>query len=264
MLESKINRWFQERKDMFVRDLVSQFLEAKIFFDGLYRYYKESGKIEFKDLDFWVSTEVKKGPLWRLKDDCHSLFRNTTSKVVLCEYLLDWTLGSIFHESMKLKEDVYQLEAYRPEYEKIEPGKFPEPDILDILKEYYIIVDKAQEDMAEEIERINFLFSKASQQLKKLLPNYSQNGLLVRFLLENEGLVAAVLGEGSLREIFTSMYQRGLSEAHYVAAKNYLGGGWYEEAAKNLEKALEINPDYIEVKEALAEIKKGRAQHTST
>ena len=96
------NQWFKERKDLFFKDLVHNFLESRIFFNDLYRHYKKTDTIPFERMDFWVGSETKQGPLWNLKDNCHKLFRKTGLKISLSEYLFDWTVGSIFHEAMKL------------------------------------------------------------------------------------------------------------------------------------------------------------------
>jgi len=73
------NRWFEERKDLFFRDLVHSFLEAKVFFDELYRHYRKHKTVPFERMQYWIGTETRKGPLWNLKDSCHLLFRIRTT-----------------------------------------------------------------------------------------------------------------------------------------------------------------------------------------
>ena len=246
------NRWFEERKDLFFRNLVHSFLESKIFFDDLYQYYKNNDTIVFERMDFWVGSEIKKGPLWNLKDNCHNIFRNSESKINLSEYLFDWTLGSIFHEGMKLKEDVYQLEVYLPSYNKIDTSKGPE-EIEEVLEEYFTVIDKATRNLDAEMESIKHLFLKAVERLKELLTNHSHNGLLVRFLLENKKLVEKALGRNSLKEIISSLYPDQPERAYSTAGKSCFNGGWFKEAKAYFKKALAMNPNCKDTKQHLKE-----------
>ncbi len=246
------NQWFEKRKDLFFRNLVHSFLESKIFFDDLYQYYKNNDTIVFERMDFWVGSEIKKGPLWNLKDNCHNIFRKSESKINLSEYLFDWTLGSIFHEGMKLKEDVYQLEVYLPSHDKIDTSKGAE-EIEEVLEEYFAVIDKATRNLDAEMESMKNLFLKAVGRLKELLANHAHNGLLVRFLLENKKLAEKALGRNSLEHIISSIYPDQPESAYFTAGKSCLKGGWFKEAKEYFKTALAINPDYTEAKKHLKE-----------
>ena len=252
------NRWFEQRKELFFKDLVYNFLQSKIFFDDLYQYYKKNNTIVFERMDFWVGNEINKGPLWNLKDNCHKLFRKSESKINLSEYLFDWTLGSIFHEGVKLKEDVYQLEVYLPSYDKIDTSKDAE-EIEETLEEYFSVIDKATRNLDAEMESIKYLFLKATERLDELLVNHADNGLLLRFLLGNKKLVEKSLGKNSLKDIISSLYPGKPESAYLTAGKSCLKGGWFKEAIKHLKKALEINPHYTEAKKCLKEAEQNLA-----
>jgi len=249
------NPWFEKRKDLFFKDLFHKFLESKIFFDDLYQYYKKNDTIPFEKMDYWVGNEIKKGPLWNLKDNSHRLFRKSEFKIRLSEYLFDWTLGSIFHESMKLKEDAYQLEVYMPTSDTIDKSENGEK-IEKVLKEYFTVIDKASKNLDAELKSINYLFSKAAERLKELLVNYANNGLLIRFLLENKRLVDKALGKNSLQEILSSLYPQQPEKIYFTAGKSYMKGGWFNDAIKYFKKALKINAQYSEAKKWLQEAEK--------
>lgn len=252
------NRWFEERKDLFFRNLIQSFLESKIFFDDLYQYYKKNDAIVFERMDFWVGTEIKKGPLWNLKDNSHNIFRKSESKINLSEYLFDWTLGSIFHEGMKLKEDVYQLEVYLPSTDKINTSEGAK-EIEEVLEEYFTVIDKATRNLDAEMKSIKDLFSKAVERLKELLTNHAHNGLLIRFLLENKKLVEKALGRNSLEEIISSLYPHQPECAYFTAGKSCLKGGWFKEAKEYFKKALEMNPTYNDATNYLKEVEQNLA-----
>ena len=248
------NKWFLERKDLFFTDLVHSFLESKILFDGLYEDYKQNKPVPFERMDNWIGTDTKKGPLWNLKDSCHKLFRKSNSKISLSEYLFDWTLGSVFHEGMKLKEDAYQLEAYLPSYDNIDSSKNTS-EIEEILREYRTVIDKATNNLEAEMESIHNLFLKAVERLQELLVNHAHNGLLIRFLLEHKPLVEKALGAKSLEHIIDSLYPQHPENAYCIAGKSYLNGGWLKEALHYFTKALEINPQHPEAKQHREEAK---------
>ena len=172
----------------------------------------------------------------------------------MSEYLFDWTLGSVFHEGMKLKEDSYQLEAYLPSYDKIDTSKNAS-EIEEILQEYRSIIDKATNNLNAEMESINTLFSKAVERLKELLINHAHNGLLIRFLLEHESLVEKALGEKSLEHIVDSLYPGHPENAYCLAGKSCFKGGWFKEALLYFSKALEVNPQHAESKQYREDVK---------
>jgi tetratricopeptide (TPR) repeat protein len=220
-------------------------LLAKLFFDGLYDTHKKSGCVSFQELEIWIGTESNKGSLWNLKDNAHLLFRNDISQLFFYERVFDWTLGSIFHESMKLKEDIYLLEVYQKEGKVFtEDANIPEDvDTQELVEEYRMMISRAQESANEEIDNVEYLFARAMEQLQKLIVRFKEDGLLVRFLAENESLYEKIYGQGSFKELCDTMYDRGLEDAYLQAGRNYREGGWYEEALTILKKALALNPD---------------------
>ena len=95
------NQWILERREVFERDLIQDFFEAKLFFDTIMRAYQRNDAISFERLDAWVGSDEKKGALWLLKDHSQRLYRSKSNSGNLYENLFDWTVGSIFHETIK-------------------------------------------------------------------------------------------------------------------------------------------------------------------
>ena len=247
------NNWFDERKDLFIKELVSEYFKAADFFIGLCDMYRKNGKVKFLEMDAWVGTELNKGPLWDLKDLSHSLFRDRPSRVGILELLFDWTLGSIFHECMKLKEDVYQLEAYWPRYQDIKKRIDLHDEIDKILQEYVVFIKKTELNMQKNMEKIEYLFSKSTDQITKFIIDYSQNGLLIIHLLDNKDIVDRVSCKNkiTLERIFDSMYEKGFEEAYAFAGQTLLEGGWYERAIEFFESALKMDPNNTEIQEKI-------------
>lgn len=59
-----------------------------------------------------AGTEECNGRLWQLKDLCHRIWPQTGQEHAMHGMLLDWTVGSLFHECLKLKETLYFLENH--------------------------------------------------------------------------------------------------------------------------------------------------------
>jgi hypothetical protein len=247
-----VNRWVEGRKDLFFKDLVYTFLESKVFFDQLYQHYRVQKAVLFDHMECWIGGETKKGPLWALKDNCHLLFRQSGSKITLSEYLFDWTVGSIFHEGIKLKEDAYQLEAYLPSTESIKSPDNKEA-IEAVLAEYVTIIEKATKNLGAEIRSIHHLFARASERLRELLVNHAHNGLLVRCLLEERALVEQALGRNSLQKILAEIYPQHPEQAYIIAGKSCMRGGWFKEATAYFTKAMELKPGHSEAQKCLRE-----------
>jgi len=246
----KEKKWIEERKSVLLKDLIQQMLLARLFFNDLYDHYKKSGHFAFKALELWIGTENNKGSLWNLKDSSHVLFRKNISKQRFYENIFDWTLGSIFHEGMKLKEDVYIMEVYRKWGNVFtESKKIPAAvNLAELCEEYKTIIKRAQESIAQEIDSLRYLFTKAMDQLQTIIIQNKNDGLLIRFLVEAEDQFDRVYGEGSLKSFFESIYDRGLIDAYLKVGKNYREGGWYHEALGAFTKALSLSPQNKEIK----------------
>jgi len=240
--------WSTERRSILLKEIVHQMLLARLFFEELYDNYKKIGQVSFQKLEQWIGTETNKGSLWNLKENSHLIFRTNTTKLFY-ESVFDWTLGSIFHEGMKLKEDVYLLEVYQKEGKVFTDGtSIPEDvDKQELLEEYQITITKAQNSADEEMESLNYLFSRGMEQLQWLIQRNKDEGLIVRFLVGNEEIYNRVYGQGALIKLFEKIYERGLEEAYLKAGKNYREGGWYSEALALFDRALGINPQNEEI-----------------
>ena len=241
-----------------LKEVVHQMLLAKLLFDEIYDQYKKSGHVAYRKIEMWIGTELNKGALWNLKDTSHLLFRDNATRSFFYERIFDWTLGSIFHEGMKLKEDGYLVEVYQKDGEALtDTANVPEDvNIQGLLEEYKTIITRAGHSTAEDVENLRFLFSKGMEQLRRLIRHFKDNGLLIRFLVENEALYDSVYGKGALTNLFGTMYAGGLEEAYSKVAKNYREGGWYDEALMILARGLRINPDNQEMKREGEEIRK--------
>ncbi|MEW6327551.1 MAG: hypothetical protein AB1487_08160 [Thermodesulfobacteriota bacterium] len=251
--KSAHNNWFEEHKDIFVRNAIRNFLKTLKFFEQLYKTYNESKEISFKNMDYWIGTEMRKGPLWQFKDLCHAVWGNEEQMDVDCA-LLDWLVGSIFHEGMKLKENIYLLQHYKPAYERMagQSTKLIENQNLD---DYLELFRKITEEINLAVPRLNRLFLRAAEQLHKVLLKCRDNHLVLRLLIENEPEFDRIWGVNSIPRFFEEMFSGQKEKGYCLAAESYQEGNWMEKALDTYQKALDINPDSEEARQGMQVIK---------
>jgi len=246
--------WIDTRKDIFIRDLVRDFIDASLYFHHILTEFEKIASLPYHMLDTWVGTETKKGALWNLKDQSHRLFRSGKSKSNLYEHLFDWTIGSIFHESMKLKEDAYQIESYKPLLELEVTGHNENKELSKIIAEYFSLIEKARKNLKDEIKRIEDLFSRAIFHLCIMFPLYGSNIQLLRFVLDNRQSVEAVFGNDSFDQILCSMFPEGTTRAYIAAAEYCIKNGWYGDAQTYLKQILPADKHHERSCELLKEV----------
>jgi tetratricopeptide (TPR) repeat protein len=224
-------------------EMVRRLLLAEAAFQEILRKYKE-GKLRFSDIGHWVD-ERGQSLLYNLKEHSHSLFRvGARGPLHRNEWLLDLAIGSIFHEAMKLRENIYQMEVYRPRYLqfKSKMGKTAYEYERNYLQQFERIISRAEQGVQEGMEETRSLFEDAVEQLIDFFKENSANPYLTRFLLEHQPLLQRVYGDRKAKEIFHLMFKKGLLDAYSLAGRSYLQSGHYDLASLYFSKALKIGP----------------------
>lgn len=184
--------------------------------------YKD-GKLCFDTIEDFVDDRGR-SCLFRLKEMCHDLFRSS-SDAGYKEKLYDMTVGYIFHEAMKLREDLYQLEYYAPKSD-IELTNQEKK----IVREIEILVVKARKRMGEGFKEIRVLLRELVGQMKDLIRLYKDNYLLPRFIYENERALVRIYGRRGLEGLLNEMYSDGKALLTFKAAESYLTSEYYDVA----------------------------------
>lgn len=230
----------EKDRDRKVVEIVKQFLRSAIFYRKLFSDY-HMGNLRFDAVQELVDDKGH-SMLFNVKKNCQTLFRNNDHSTER-EMLFDLAIGSIFHEAMIIRENCYQLEVYVPKLYKLKQKASKTSLEKKFLREENHILMRAKKRLAEELKETNTLIINTLEQLKDLITGYRENGLLVRFLLEEEELVEEAFGKESLDEILSSMYKGGRREAFLVAAKSYHKSGYNKKAKEMSGKALAIRSD---------------------
>jgi tetratricopeptide (TPR) repeat protein len=231
----------QVTRDRIILEIVRGLLLSEVVFQEIFKKYKE-GRLRFSDIGVWVDDKGK-SPLYNLKEQCHSFFRYKGKKPIhKNEWLLDLVIGSIFHEAMKLRENIYQMEVYRPRYlqYKLKAGKSAYEK--DYLQQFERIILKTKQGVAEGMEETRSLFHDAMAQRIDLFKEDAKNTFLVRFLLENLTLLQKVYGSKKAKEIFDLMFKKGFLDAYQLAGQSYLQSEHYDLSSNYFLKALKIDP----------------------
>ncbi len=143
-----------------------------------------------------------KSHLFQLKEMSHELFRNSDDASYK-EKLYDMTIGYIFHEAMKLRENMYQLEYYRPQCD-IALHTLTDQE-KKMVHEIGLLVKKADMRFKEGFKEIKVLLNELVGQLKDLIVLYRNNYLLPRFIFENERSIKKIYGKKGLLTLLNSL-----------------------------------------------------------
>ena len=143
---------------------------------------------------------------------------------------------------MKLRENIYQLEVYRPKYlqYKLKAGRSPYEE--DYLRLFERIISKAEQGVAEGMEETQSLFQDAMAQLVDFFKESAENPYLVRFLLEHQSLLENVYGPRRAKGIFDRLFKNGLWGAYQLAGQSYLSGEHYDLSSLYFTKASKMAP----------------------
>lgn len=225
--------------DTGVVDITREFLQAHELLRRLILRHRD-GSLRFEDLQEFVG-DNEASVLFRLKERCHALFRSglpTRDVTMTRGALFDLAVGSLFHEAMKLRENVYQVACYGPKVRALRAETGPDADRL--FEEFEKILAASEARIEEAFQESETLLEQLQELFRMLLSAYEANGLLARYLLEHAPLVEQVLDE-DLDRILERVH--GEAFLGYVrAAQSYLTSGYFEEAGQALAEVLRRRP----------------------
>jgi len=244
--------WIRAKKPDFVRDVMRDFCLAHHELETEFRAFDRTGHVDFVQLKNLLGLETNKGLLWRLKDTAHLLFKKNASENDLLGQFLDWSMGYIFHDTMKLKEDAYQQQNYAPWFRELHRRQLS-ADVHAISQDLMHVLDQTNESIHREINRIRFILFNCRRLLTQYLPRHRENELLARFLVARRDLVHEVFGSG-YEKLLASIYGEEPELRFLLAARSWRSGGWKDEALKALSEAQCLNAEHPLLHEELERI----------
>jgi hypothetical protein len=248
--ESAVREWISINLDAFERDILRDFCRASISLGEQFARFDKTGVVSFSVLETLLGEPLNKGLLWRLKDKAHHVFlRNGDSPAV--GPLLDWTLGYIFHESLKLMEDAHQRQYYSPRDGRGISAE--EPLAREIMAELDLIRGQTRESMRREVERLRKLIALSRRLFCLYFTGRTDHKPLARFLNDEPDVVRQAFAE-DCEALLDAVYDGTIEHMYVQAARSLLESARPEAAAKALTEALVRNPqcrEALELQEAL-------------
>ncbi|MDY7001786.1 MAG: hypothetical protein SVS15_08400 [Thermodesulfobacteriota bacterium] len=231
--------WIRIKRPEFVRDVVRDFCLAGRGLEREFQRFDAYGRVDFNVLRDLLGDEMNKGLLWRLKDTAHHLFRNVAHGCLVGRFL-DWCVGYIFHDVIKLKEDAYQQQNYAPWFKEMQDRDLPAKE-LRISRELFNVLGQTSESIRREILRIRFIMSSCRKLFPLYLSFHKENPLLARFFFAQGELVREVFGS-EYEDLMERVYGDRPELMYLLASRSLREGGWLSESQKAVEEAVKINP----------------------
>ncbi|MDP3938161.1 MAG: hypothetical protein Q8R92_08485 [Deltaproteobacteria bacterium] len=218
-------------------EVVSAYLSAAARFEEIYGAYRQDN-LTFEDIEPFIDDKGK-SILFEAKQSCHALFRRDTSAAIEKEQLFDLTIGTIFHEAMKLRENLYQLQVYGQQGRALESKAERTKNEEDFLQQLHTILKRAARGFAEGMEETHNLFREATEQLKSLLPDFRSNGLLLRFFHEQPLIIGRIFGDEPGDHPFDVLYPAGRGQSFAATGRSYLESARYGRAQECFLRSIE-------------------------
>jgi hypothetical protein len=221
-------------------EIVREFLVAHDLMQRAFERFR-AGTLRFEEIAALVGDD-QGSALFRLKERCHALFRADKNQSALSmrrEALFDLAVGSLFHEAMKFRENFYQLEVYAPRVQKLERESGDEA--LELFEEFGRILGAATERLQESLHETEVLLEQTSKQLRVLLVDQRENGLISRYLVKKRDLVDRVFRSG-LDALLTEVHGSA-GEGYASAARSFLDSAHFGPGLAALAEARERSPE---------------------
>jgi hypothetical protein len=220
-------------------DILRTFLAADQSMRRIFARYR-AGLLSFDEVQRLVGDD-ERSVLFRLKERCHALFRGGDRAPGIAtqrEALFDLAVGSLFHEAMKFRENLYQRTVYGPKIHALRSQSGAEAE--GIFEEFEKILAAAAVRLDEALHETEALLVHTRAQFRALLAVHAENDLVARFLVEERALVEEVLGD-ELDDVLASIH--GTAALGYArAARSYLHSGFFVPARRALAEALARDP----------------------
>ena len=205
--------------------------------------------------DFKALEQLRDRHLLVLKRLSHQLFRGDDHTDAFDRYVSD-----LFHELSILKEEHYTVQVYGPQYEAADEGA-----------DFESLLDEVHEFFPRRLRTIRHQFQKAQERLLAVLPDFAENGTLLRSLaIYGDDVVVDVL-PGGLRDLMAAIFPgRGAAWGLCVTAQRFLDGGFEtwagrccDRAEQELAHAGADHPDPEGVRAELSRLRDAVARRTA-
>ncbi|SBV90390.1 conserved hypothetical protein [uncultured delta proteobacterium] len=232
--------WLEANGSRLMAEILRDFCAVSIALEEQFTRYDDAGNISYAVIRETLGEEMNRGILWRLKDTAHHLLRNAQNATVAGK-LLDWAIGYIFHETLKLLEDTHQHQYYAPSLFSMAEDN-PSPELTAISRDFTEMALETQEDMGRAVSRIRKLLAHARLFFHRCYAGQKDNMYLARLLYDREELVREAFA-GEYDNFRAAVYGKKPHMLYVNAAVSLAHGGRRQDARAALEKAESLAPE---------------------
>lgn len=230
-------RWITENAENFKRDVLRGFCLCAVELEQQFTRFELSGSLSFPIISSLLGEDSNKGPLWQLKDTAHHLFQHGPRNSGAGNYL-DWSIGFLFHECVKIREESYQAQNYAPQLISFaRAGKKISGPEKQLLK----IAVRGTAFMRQYVDTARELVRAACELFCGYLKDESGNRPLARLIYDREELLRQVFKE-LYPILLASIYGSALELCPLEAARSLEESGHAAKAKEALALAMSINP----------------------
>ncbi len=218
-----------------ILEILRDFVEVDRLVRGLARRHRAQG-LRFPELAALIRDD-ESSVLFRLKERTHALYRGPGGVVrgsTHREALFDLAVGSLFHEAMKLRENLYQREVYGPRVRALQSDAGEESKAL--FDEFEKMLGAVDDRLDEGVRELETLAQRTADQLRLMIADLRDDGA-VRFVIEKPEEVEAVFGV-PLDVLLEEMYGS-VAAGFESAGRSYLSSGAFEAARDCFSRALD-------------------------
>ncbi len=218
-----------------IPEILRDFIEVHRLVTDLAIRHRSSG-LRFEALAGLIEDD-EASVLFRLKERTHALFRDPGGgrrAPTHREALFDLAIGSLFHEGMKLRENLYQREIYGPQVRALLSDAEEESKAL--FDEFEKMLGSVEERVDEGVHELETLVQRIAEQLRLLIALPPDDGS-ARYMTEHPEKVDTVFGV-SLDEQLEAMYGS-VATGFECAGRSYLASGFFGSAVRCFDRALE-------------------------
>lgn len=232
--------WLEMNASRLMADILRDFCLVSIALEEQFLRFDRAGNLSYAVLSEILGDQMNRGILWRLKDTAHHLLRDAPGSPVTGR-LLDWAIGYIFHETLKLMEDCHQHQYYAPSLMAL-AGENPSPELNAVARDFTLMAVENQTDMARSVSRIRRLLAHARMFFHRCYANRPDNRSVARLLNDREDLIRQGFA-GEHENLVAAIYGNSPQTLFLLAAESLREGGKFAEARNALDRAEKIAPD---------------------
>lgn len=232
--------WLEANAPRLMAEILRDFCAVSITLEEQFTRFDSAGNLSYSVLREMLGDQMNRGVLWRLKDTAHHLLRDAPGSPVAGK-LLDWAIGYIFHETLKLLEDAHQHQYYAPRLMALAEDN-PSPELEAVARDFTLMAVDNHADMGRAVGRIRKLLAHARLFFHRCYEGMASSRHISRLLYDNEDLVRKAFA-GEHENLIQAIYGDAPCVLFLNAAISLSDGGKRHKAREALNRARALAPD---------------------